>query len=51
MLGFTEILVILLIVIVIFGAKRIPELGRGLGSGIKNFTGALKGDDDQDKTS
>jgi sec-independent protein translocase protein TatA len=45
----TEILVILLIVLVVFGARRIPELGRGLGKGIKNFTSALKGDDEEDE--
>jgi sec-independent protein translocase protein TatA len=49
MLGMTEILVILLIVLVVFGARRIPELGRGLGKGIKNFTSALKGDDEEDE--
>ena len=49
MLGMTEILVILLIVLVVFGARRIPELGRGLGKGIKNFTSALKGDDEEDQ--
>ena len=41
-LGFTEVLIILVIVIVIFGANRLPELGRGLGKGIKNFKDATK---------
>ena len=36
-LGFTEILLILVVVILLFGAKRLPELGAGLGEGIKNF--------------
>ena len=36
-LGFTEILLILVVVILLFGAKRLPELGSGLGEGIKNF--------------
>ena len=45
MLGFTEILIILLIVLVIFGARRIPELGRSLGGGIKNFKSAIQDDD------
>lgn len=36
-LGLPEILVILAIVILIFGANRLPELGRGVGKGIRNF--------------
>lgn len=36
-LGFTEILVILLIVLVLFGAKRLPEIGGGIGKAIRNF--------------
>lgn len=35
--GFPELLVILAIVIVIFGANRLPEIGRGIGSAIRNF--------------
>jgi len=46
-LGFGEILVILLIVVLIFGTSRIPELGRGLGEGIKNFKKAMKGEDEE----
>jgi sec-independent protein translocase protein TatA len=45
-LGFGEILLILLIVVLIFGTSRIPELGRGLGEGIKNFKKSVRGDDD-----
>lgn len=44
-LGFPEILVILLIVVLIFGTSRIPELGRGLGEGIRNFKKAIRNDD------
>ena len=40
--GASELLIILVIVIVIFGASRLPQIGRGLGEGIKNFRGALK---------
>ena len=36
-LGLPELLVILAIVIIIFGANRLPEIGRGIGSAIKNF--------------
>lgn len=43
--GFQELLVILMIVIVLFGATRLPQLGRGLGEGISNFKKGLKGDD------
>jgi sec-independent protein translocase protein TatA len=48
-LGFGEIVLILLIVVVIFGTNRIPELGKGLGDGIRNFKRALKDDGDEDK--
>ncbi len=36
-LGITELVIILIIVVVIFGARRLPELGRGVGEAIKNF--------------
>ncbi len=45
-LGFGEILLILLIVILIFGSSRIAELGRGLGEGIRNFKKSVRGDDE-----
>ena len=41
-LGFTELLIILAILIVIFGANRLPELGRGIGRGIRNFKEATR---------
>ena len=44
-LGFQELMVILLIVIVLFGATRLPQLGRGLGEGISNFKRGLKSGD------
>ena len=44
--GFQELLVILLIVIIIFGASKLPQLGKGLGEGIRNFKKGLTGDDD-----
>lgn len=43
--GFQELLVILLIVVFLFGARRIPEIARGLGQGIRGFRSALKGED------
>ena len=45
--GFQELLLILLIVIVLFGATKLPQLGRGIGEGIKNFRRGLKSDDDE----
>ena len=41
-IGIPELLVVLFIVILIFGASRLPELGRGLGKGIRNFKDATK---------
>jgi sec-independent protein translocase protein TatA len=48
-LGIGEILLILLIVILVFGTSRIPELGRGLGEGIKNFKKGIKGEEEHEK--
>jgi len=45
--GLPELLVILVIVVVIFGAGKLPQLGRGLGEGISNFRDGLKGKDDK----
>lgn len=52
-LGTSELIIILIIVVVIFGASRLPQLGKGLGEGIKNFKGALKSaqDDEAEKES
>ena len=41
-LGFPEILVICLVFVLLFGSKKIPELAKGMGEGIKNFKNALK---------
>ncbi len=41
-LGWQEMLVILLVILLLFGAKRLPEIARGLGKGIKEFKGAVK---------
>lgn len=46
-LGFPELMVILAIVVLIFGANRLPEIGRGIGKGIKNFKDATR--EGQDK--
>ena len=42
-----QLLVIVLIVLILFGGKKIPELAKGLGSGIKNFKKAIKEDEDE----
>jgi sec-independent protein translocase protein TatA len=47
-LGLPELLVILAIVIVIFGANRLPGLGRGIGDAIRGFKEGIKTDDDKD---
>jgi len=43
-LGVPELIVILFIIILIFGASRLPEIGRGIGKGIKNFKEATTKD-------
>jgi sec-independent protein translocase protein TatA len=48
--GLPEIIIILLIVILIFGANRLPELGRGIGKGIRNFKDATSHPSDDDKS-
>jgi sec-independent protein translocase protein TatA len=48
-LGFPELIVVLLIVVVIFGANRLPGLGRGIGSAIKNFKDGIKDDKDDER--
>ncbi len=44
--GLTEILIIFLIILILFGAKRIPDLAKGLGSSIKNFKNGIQGQDE-----
>ena len=45
-LGATELIIILLIVVLLFGARRIPDLARSLGEGIKNFRTGIKSAED-----
>jgi len=47
-LGVTEIVLILVIVLLIFGANRLPQLGSGIGKGIRNFKKSIKGQDEID---
>jgi sec-independent protein translocase protein TatA len=46
-----SIVIILVVVLLLFGGKKIPELMRGLGSGLKEFKDATKSDDDKKKDS
>jgi sec-independent protein translocase protein TatA len=47
-LGIWEILIIFVIIALLFGGKKIPELAKGLGEGIKNFRSSIKKDDEED---
>ena len=49
-IGFPELLVILGVAVLLFGGKKIPEVAKGLGEGIRNFKNALKGDDEKGDT-
>lgn len=49
-LGFGELLIILVIIILLFGAKRIPDLVQGIGKGIREFRKASRGDDEHPDT-
>jgi sec-independent protein translocase protein TatA len=44
-IGFPELVVILVVAVLLFGGKKIPEVAKGLGEGIKNFKNALKTED------
>lgn len=48
-LGWPEILLILGVLLLLFGGRRLPELARGLGSGIRDFRSALRGDEEKPK--
>ena len=47
-IGIPELIIILVIIVLLFGASRLPEIGRGLGKGIKNFKESTKDEDRRD---
>jgi sec-independent protein translocase protein TatA len=48
-LGFTEIVIILLILILLFGGKKIPTIAKNIGEGIRQFRKTMNSDNDKDK--
>ncbi len=46
-LGMGELVVILLIVVILFGANKLPQLGKGLGEGIRSFKKSFGGEDEE----
>lgn len=49
MVGTPEVIVIVLVIILLFGGKKIPELMHGLGKGVKSFKDGMKGIDEEEK--
>ena len=48
-IGLPELLIILVVAVLLFGGKKIPEVAKGLGEGIKHFKGALKSDEEPEE--
>lgn len=49
--GPTELILIILLIVIIFGAKKLPELGKSMGEGIKNFRKSISGKDKEEGNS
>jgi sec-independent protein translocase protein TatA len=50
-IGVTELLIILVIIVILFGVNKLPKLGKGLGEGIRNFKDSVKtGENDETST-
>jgi sec-independent protein translocase protein TatA len=49
-IGVSELVLVFVILLLIFGGRKIPELARGLGTGIRNFKDSLQGGESQDET-
>jgi sec-independent protein translocase protein TatA len=50
-IGPLEIAIVLIIALLVFGPKRLPELGKSVGKGIREFKGSISGEDDDEKPS
>jgi sec-independent protein translocase protein TatA len=48
-IGLPEILILLLVILLVFGPKRLPEMGRSLGRGMREFKDSISGDKDRDE--
>jgi sec-independent protein translocase protein TatA len=48
-IGLPEILIVLVIALIVFGPKRLPEMGRSLGRGIREFKNSVTGQDEEDE--
>jgi sec-independent protein translocase protein TatA len=49
-IGFPELLILLVVVLLVFGPKRLPEMGRSLGKGMREFKDSITGNDDDRTT-
>jgi len=47
-IGATELIILLLVILIVFGPKRLPEMGRSLGKGMREFKESISGRDDDD---
>ena len=46
-IGATELIILLVVILVVFGPKRLPEMGRSLGKGMREFKDSITGNDDE----